>query len=98
MIPQISVLRVLGVCGKPASAPPLLDPHVPTPAQQKGLVQLTFTKTQATRGDGEGREAWPARSMGLESDRTRRQQAADGGEQTEAGSTPTFITHVKKMS
>ena len=39
---------------KPVSYPSFLDPHVPTPARQNILVQLTFTKTQATRGDGEG--------------------------------------------
>lgn len=78
VIPQISVLRVLGVCGKPVSDPPFLDPHVPTPAQQKGLVQLTSTKAQPTRGVKDG-EAWRAQSMGLESDPTQRQQATDGG-------------------
>ena len=78
MIPQISVRRVLGLCGKPVLDPPLLDPHVPTPAQQKGLAQLTFTKAQPTRGEGRGGLAGAVHGAGVrhrplmgEADRSR---------------------------
>ena len=65
MMPQISVRRVLGLCGKPVSDPPLLDPHVPTPAQQKGLAQLTFTKAQRTRGEERGGPAGAVQGAGV---------------------------------